>query len=52
MELSINRIKVGDYVKVKKGVKDPDFESQFLEGWQGEITDIQKEEALVEIKGI
>lgn len=50
MKLSIDEIKIGDYVKVKNGIKAPDFEYQLMDGWQGMIKDIQKEHDLVEIE--
>ena len=49
MELTINNLKIGDHVKVKKGIKAPDFEYQMMDGWQGEVIDIQKEDGMVEI---
>ncbi|MBF0538903.1 MAG: hypothetical protein HQL03_11715 [Nitrospirae bacterium] len=35
-------IKVGDCVKVKKGVSDPDFADSSIEGWHGRIIDFVK----------
>jgi hypothetical protein len=32
MKLNINTIKAGQYVSVKKGVKDPDFDYQLMDG--------------------
>ena len=37
MELRINEIKIGDYVKVKKGIRAPDFEYQLMDNWQGVV---------------
>ncbi len=37
------KIKVGDCVKVKKGIKDPDFENFLIENWQGNIIEIIEE---------
>jgi len=48
--MNIEEIKVGDYIKVKKGIKAPDFEYQLMDNWQGKVVDIQKEEKLVEIE--
>lgn len=50
MELNIEEIKIGDYVKVKSGIKAPDFEYQLMDNWQGKIVDIQKSENLVDIE--
>ncbi len=44
---------IGDLVKVKEGVKDPDFANWSMGGWQGEVTDIREQQdgnALVCIK--
>jgi len=32
-----NKIKIGDLVKVKKGINSPDQEGICMEGWQGEV---------------
>jgi len=32
-----NKIKIGDLVKVKKGINSPDQAGIFIEGWQGEV---------------
>jgi len=50
MELNIEEIKIGDYVKVKNGIKVPDFEYQIMDNWYGKIVDIQKSENLVDIE--
>ncbi len=50
MKLNIEKIKIGDYVKVKKGVKAPDFEYQLMDNWQGKVVSIQKNERLIEIE--
>lgn len=50
MKLNIEEIKIGDYVKVKSGIKVPDFEYQLMDNWQGKVVDIQKSENLVDIK--
>src|SRR4051794_13041473 len=34
------RFKVGDKVRVKAGVKDPDFPDMPLGGWTGQVTEI------------
>jgi len=36
--------KVGDTVRVKKGVKEPDFEEYNLDDWQGEIVELESED--------
>jgi len=41
------KIKVGDFVKVKKGITDPDFPQLSLEGWQGEVIEITEEDYIV-----
>ncbi|MEZ4930935.1 MAG: calcium-binding protein [Saprospiraceae bacterium] len=48
--MNIEEIKIGDYVKVKEGIKAPDFEYQLMVNWQGKVVDIQKSEKLVEIE--
>jgi len=50
MELKIEDIKIGDYVKVKEGTKAPDFDYQLMDNWQGKVVDIQKVENLIEIE--
>lgn len=50
MELTIDDLKIGDYVKVKEGILDPDFSSQLIGGWQGKVTGIQGEAKLVDIE--
>ena len=50
MKLNIEEIKIGDYVKVKNGIKAPDFEYQSMDNWQGKIVEIQKNENLVDIE--
>lgn len=35
-----NKFKIGDFVKVKNGIKDPDYDFIFTENCQGEITEI------------
>ncbi len=37
-------IKIGDCVKVKKGVKDPDFEDLLIEDWQGNVIEVFKKD--------
>ena len=46
------KIKIGDYVKVKEGTKDPDFDMFLIGGYQGRVFSIEKnsEETLIEIK--
>lgn len=48
--MNMKELKVGDYVKTKKGIKTPDSEYQLMDGWQGKVTEIQKEARLVEIE--
>lgn len=31
------KIKIGDYVRVKKGVRDPDFSNFLIGGYQGRV---------------
>ena len=47
--MRIEEVKIGDYVKVKKGIKAPDFDYQLMDDWQGKITEIHKKENVVEI---
>jgi len=35
-----NKFKIGDFVKVKNGIKDPDYDFIFTDDSQGEITEI------------
>lgn len=35
-----NKFKIGDFVKVKNGIEDPDYDFIFTENCQGEITEI------------
>jgi len=48
--MDIEEIKIGDYVKVKKGINAPDFEYQLMDNWQGKVKNIQKSEKLVDIE--
>jgi len=50
MDIKIEDIKIGDYVKVKAGVKAPGFEYQLMDNWQGKVIDIQKDEQLVDLE--
>lgn len=50
MNMDISIINLGDYVRVKNGVKSPDFDYQLMDGWQGKVTGIRKEDRLVEIE--
>ena len=50
MNLDISKLKLGTYVKVKKGVKAPGFDYQLMDGWQGKVTEIHKETRIVEIE--
>lgn len=50
MELNIATLKIGDAVKVKKGIKAPDFLYQSMDGWQGKVTAIHVKEQLVELE--
>ncbi len=38
------KYKVGDIVKVKEGIKDPDFEDSDISNWQGEIVEFDEAE--------
>ena len=49
MELTKDTIKIGEYVKVKNGIKAPDFEYQKMDNWQGKIIGIH-EDNLIEIE--
>jgi hypothetical protein len=50
MKLNIEEIKIGGYVKVKEGIKAPNFEYQLMDNWQGKVIAIQKDEKLIEIE--
>jgi len=50
MKIDIRKLKIGDFVKVKEGIKDPDFESQLMDNWQGKVIGIQTADNLVEIE--
>lgn len=50
MGLDISTIKIGDYVKVKNGIKAPGFDYQLMGGWQGKVTEIQTESKIVQIE--
>lgn len=50
MSLNISRLKLGAYVKVKKGTKAPDFDYQLMNGWQGKVTEINIENGIIEIE--
>ena len=41
------RFKVGDKIRVKPGVKDPDFPDMPLGGWAGTVTEIIEHEGQV-----
>lgn len=43
-------MEIGNSVKVKIGVKDPDYDKYVMSGWQGRIIDIDEENDLVEIE--
>jgi len=45
-------MKIGDTVKVKKGVKSPDYEDLMIEGWSGIIIGIDKEILTIELDSI
>ena len=49
MEFNIDTVKIGQCVSVKKGVKDPDF-GYPMDGWQGIVTEISKNDGLIDIK--
>ena len=42
-------IKVGDSVKVKKGVLDPDDNKTDISGWQGRVIKLEESENAIEI---
>lgn len=46
---SITKFKIGDSVKVKANVMDPDFNIN-IEGWQGRILEINEQDSIVGIK--
>lgn len=50
MELDINTISIGQYVKVKNGIKAPDLDYQLMDDWQGKVTAILKDDRLIEIE--
>lgn len=50
MELNINTIKAGQHVSVKKGIKAPDFDYQLMDGWQGKVLAVSKDDGLIEIE--
>ncbi len=33
-----NKLKIGDYVKVIDGLKEPGYDTVLMDNWQGEIT--------------
>jgi len=49
MQFNIDTIKIGQYVSVKKGIKDPDFDYP-LDGWQGTVTEVSKKKGLITIQ--
>jgi hypothetical protein len=36
------KIKIGDYVRVKEGIRDPDFDMFLIGGHQGRVFSIEK----------
>ena len=36
------KIKIGDYVRVKKGIRDPDFDMFLIGGYQGRVFSIEE----------
>ena len=46
------KIKIGDYVRVKKGIRDPDYSKFVIGGFQGTIFSVDEypDETLVGIK--
>lgn len=46
------KIKIGDYVRVKKGIRDPDFGSFVIGGFQGTVFSVDESpnETIVGIK--
>ena len=47
---NIDTIKTGQFVRVKEDIKAPDFDYQLMDGWQGKVTAIFKEDRLIEIE--
>ncbi|MBN2395804.1 MAG: hypothetical protein JXC36_04990 [Candidatus Atribacteria bacterium] len=45
-------MKIGDSVRVKKGVKSPDYEELFIEGWIGRIIEIDENTLTIELDSI
>ncbi len=50
MELTIDNLKIGDWVKVKEGVKSPDDDTILMDNWQGKVVGIDKGSELIEIE--
>jgi hypothetical protein len=46
----MKNLKIGTQVKVKTGTPVPDSEHQLMDGWQGQVTNIQKEDNIIEIE--
>lgn len=46
----LSTLKLNDQVKVKQGIKDPETPNQSISGWQGEVTEIDKVNQLIEVK--
>jgi len=42
--MKVNNLNVGDKIKVRTGIMCPDLEGLSIEGWQGEITEISKDD--------
>ncbi len=50
MSLDISTLQLGTHVKVKEGIKAPDFDYQLMSGWQGKVTKIYTETGIIEIE--
>ena len=44
-----NNFQIGDYVKVKDGLKEPDYDSLYMDNWQGKIIHIEDDLIKVEL---
>ena len=45
----VNKFKIGDFVKVKKGLKDPDYDSILMDNWEGVIIEIEENLLTIEL---
>lgn len=44
-----NKFKIGDFVKVKKGLKEPDYDSILMDNWEGVIIEIEENLLTIEL---